>query len=284
MLLTDARAMHLDTAASGTARARTVGLDRVVFASPCSAQINRSGTRRHLETAAQPALAILPFPRNRSRSIFADRPAGCPLVRSRLCRRHPARMALCPAASRSNDVALAQRQYLADQPWRSSTTSCVWAAGGIVLGGRIGYILFYDLPAPCSKTRSARIEIWNGGMSFHGGFHRHDDRHDPLCAQERHRRSGACSTSSLPWCRSACSSAASPTSSTANSGAGCTSVPWAIVFPTGGPFARHPSQLYEAALEGHRAARRHSPGSSIGRQALKSPGLVTGIFVLRLCR
>jgi phosphatidylglycerol:prolipoprotein diacylglycerol transferase len=55
-------------------------------------------------------------------------------------------------------------------------------------------------------------------------------------------------------------------------------VPWAVIFPTGGPFARHPSQLYEAILEGivlllvlrvmtHQA------------KALRKPGTVAGIFV-----
>ena len=56
--------------------------------------------------------------------------------------------------------------------------------------------------------------------------------------------------------RSACCSAASPTSSTASCGAAPTDVPWAMVFPGGGPLPRHPSQLYEAALEGAAAAHR----------------------------
>lgn len=45
----------------------------------------------------------------------------------------------------------------------------LWAAGGIVLGGRIGYILFYDLGAVAANPIRA-LEIWNGGMSFHGGL------------------------------------------------------------------------------------------------------------------
>jgi len=44
----------------------------------------------------------------------------------------------------------------------------VWVAGGIVLGGRIGYILFYDLGSVIANPIRA-VEIWNGGMSFHGG-------------------------------------------------------------------------------------------------------------------
>eukprot|EP01034_Spumella_vulgaris_P008520 gene8520-10844_t len=52
-----------------------------------------------------------------------------------------------------------------------------------------------------------------------------------------------------------------------------------MVFPTGGPFARHPSQLYEAALEGL-VLLAVIAWFIYRRHALKSPGLVTGIFVL----
>jgi phosphatidylglycerol:prolipoprotein diacylglycerol transferase len=45
----------------------------------------------------------------------------------------------------------------------------VWVALGVVLGGRIGYILFYDMPAIIESPIRA-IQIWNGGMSFHGGL------------------------------------------------------------------------------------------------------------------
>lgn len=45
----------------------------------------------------------------------------------------------------------------------------VWAAIGIVLGGRIGYILFYDLQ-PVLDNPVVALEIWRGGMSFHGGL------------------------------------------------------------------------------------------------------------------
>ena len=44
-----------------------------------------------------------------------------------------------------------------------------WTAIGVVLGGRIGYVVFYDLARAIAHPLSA-IEIWNGGMSFHGGL------------------------------------------------------------------------------------------------------------------
>ncbi|MBN8479816.1 MAG: prolipoprotein diacylglyceryl transferase, partial [Burkholderiales bacterium] len=45
----------------------------------------------------------------------------------------------------------------------------VWAAVGVVLGGRIGYILFYDF-ARYLANPLAILAVWQGGMSFHGGF------------------------------------------------------------------------------------------------------------------
>jgi phosphatidylglycerol:prolipoprotein diacylglycerol transferase len=56
------------------------------------------------------------------------------------------------------------------------------------------------------------------------------------------------------------------------------SAPWAVIFPTGGPFARHPSQLYEAALEGL-VLLTVLAVMIYYRHALKTPGLVCGIFV-----
>ena len=75
-------------------------------------------------------------------------------------------------------------------------------------------------------------------------------RHHPVRASPRRQYSWRFATSSPAARRSASSSAASPISSTANSSAGATDVPWAMVFPEAGPQPRHPSQLYEALLEG----------------------------------
>jgi phosphatidylglycerol:prolipoprotein diacylglycerol transferase len=153
----------------------------------------------------------------------------------------------------------------------------LWAAGGIVLGGRIGYILFYDLGSVLENPIRA-LEIWNGGMSFHGGF-----IGTTLAMIIFARRNGI-----ALWSMFDIVAAVVPIGlffgRVANFINGelwgrMSSAPWAMVFPTGGPFARHPSQLYEAALEGLLLLaviawfiyRRH---------ALKSPGLVTGIFVL----
>src|SRR5262249_26897463 len=57
-----------------------------------------------------------------------------------------------------------------------------------------------------------------------------------------------------------------------------TDVPWAMVFPSGGPFPRHPSQLYEATLEG--LALLIVLAIFIRMGALKRPGLITGAFAI----
>ncbi|MGV8938875.1 MAG: prolipoprotein diacylglyceryl transferase [Allorhizobium sp.] len=153
----------------------------------------------------------------------------------------------------------------------------VWAALGIVLGGRIGYILFYDFAAVAADPLRA-LKIWNGGMSFHGGF---------LGATAAmvlfSRRNGV-----AIWSLFDIVASVAPIGiffgRIANFVNGelwgrSTDVPWAIVFPTGGPFARHPSQLYEAGLEG---LLLFLILQLLARQfhAFRTPGLVTGFFVV----
>ena len=45
----------------------------------------------------------------------------------------------------------------------------IWITLGIILGGRVGYVLFYNLPHFVAHPLEV-FELWNGGMSFHGGF------------------------------------------------------------------------------------------------------------------
>lgn len=152
----------------------------------------------------------------------------------------------------------------------------IWAAAGIVLGGRIGYVLFYDLPAVMANPVRA-FEIWNGGMSFHGGLL------GTTIAMILFARRNA-----IPvWSMFDIIAAVAPVGlffgRIANFINGelwgrLTDVPWAVVFPTGGPFARHPSQLYEAGLEGIVLLIILSI-LIWAFKALKTPGTVTGTFV-----
>ena len=119
---------------------------------------------------------------------------------------------------------------------------------GVMVGGRLGYVLFYDLPSYMRDPLSV-FAIWQGGMSFHGGF-----IGVIIAAWIACRRKGW-----NFWEIADLASVAVPI----GLGLGrignfingelygrITSVPWAMVFPDGGAEPRHPSQLYEAILEG----------------------------------
>lgn len=119
---------------------------------------------------------------------------------------------------------------------------------GIVLGGRLGYVIFYDLQKFLERPELIP-QIWRGGLSFHGGL--------AGCAIALilyGRRRG------VPFLRlgDACVVAATPgifLVRCANFINGElwgreTSVPWAMRFPAGGNVLRHPSQIYEGLLEG----------------------------------
>jgi phosphatidylglycerol---prolipoprotein diacylglyceryl transferase len=152
----------------------------------------------------------------------------------------------------------------------------LWSVLGVILGGRLGYVLFYKPQHYLSNP----IEIFktlDGGMSFHGGFlgvviaclifgRRHGKTLDRMLDL------GAASVPvGLGLGRIANFVNAELWGKT-------TDVPWGVVFP-GQTAARHPTQLYEAALEGlllFVAVRiaTHSFG------ALKHPGRASGIFAL----
>jgi len=123
-----------------------------------------------------------------------------------------------------------------------------WVTLGIILGGRLGYVLFYR-PGYYVTAPWEALYLWHGGMSFHGGmlgvvtalilFGRRQ-RLEPFVLADRVvcvvpiglflGRLANFANGEL-WGR-------------------VSDVPWAMVFPTGGPEPRHPSQLYQAVLEG----------------------------------
>jgi phosphatidylglycerol---prolipoprotein diacylglyceryl transferase len=149
----------------------------------------------------------------------------------------------------------------------------VWATIGVVAGGRLGYMLFYNIVYYLQNPFQI-VELWHGGMSFHGGI------------------AGICLAAWL-FCRQrkilllrfgdmfAC---AGPIGLFLGRIANFingelwgrpSDAPWAMVFPNAGPLPRHPSQLYEAVLEGlvlfavlflmqRRPAIRARPGTVAG--------------------
>ncbi|MBB4347217.1 MULTISPECIES: prolipoprotein diacylglyceryl transferase [Rhizobiaceae] len=153
----------------------------------------------------------------------------------------------------------------------------VWIAVGIVVGGRTGYVLFYDLPVMLENPIRI-IQIWNGGMSFHGGLM------GAIVAMILFARKNVIPVWSMFDIIAAVVPIGLLFGRIANFINGelwgrLSSAPWAIVFPTGGPFARHPSQLYEAALEGILLLLLLA-SLIFGIKAFKKPGLIAGIFVM----
>ncbi|MFA7587128.1 MAG: prolipoprotein diacylglyceryl transferase [Novosphingobium sp.] len=149
---------------------------------------------------------------------------------------------------------------------------------GVILGGRLGYATFY---APeLWSSPGELLSLWNGGMSFHGGligvtlamawvawrgklsFLRVTDYIAVSVPFGMFFGRLANFVNGELWGR-----VAGP------------DVPWAMVFPGAGPFARHPSQLYEAVLEGLLLILVMVPLFWKTRARFR-PGLLTGVFVV----
>ncbi len=123
-----------------------------------------------------------------------------------------------------------------------------WGAIGAVFGGRLGYILFYDLPNYLADPASM-IQVWRGGMSFHGGLM------GVLLALWFYQRSHQLGFFRLtdfvaPLVPIGLGAGRIGNFINGELFGKPTDLPWGMVFPHGGPLARHPSQLYEATLEG----------------------------------
>ena len=125
-----------------------------------------------------------------------------------------------------------------------------YIALGVIVGGRLGYVLFYDL------TRFAddpllMVKIWQGGMSFHGGLIGVIIAMGWF-ARTRGRRFFAVADFVAPLVPPGIAFGRIGNFINGNLWGGPSDLPWAMVFPDprAGGVARHPSQLYEALLEG----------------------------------
>ncbi len=152
----------------------------------------------------------------------------------------------------------------------------IWVTLGIILGGRAGYVLFYNLPYFAENPLEI-FQLWKGGMSFHGGF-----------------LGCVAAVALFAWKRDIpflslgdLTCAAGPIGLFLGRIANFingelwgrpSNMPWAMIFPGGGPVPRHPSQLYEATLEG--AVLFIILALLIRRSALQRPGLVVGTFAV----
>lgn len=124
----------------------------------------------------------------------------------------------------------------------------VWATLGVILGGRIGYILFYNF-SYFAENPLKIFMVWEGGMSFHGGFLGVVIATLFFCRQHR---INFFKLSDLLACATPIGLFFGRIANFINAElfGRVTNVPWGVVFPNSGPAPRHPSQLYEAALEG----------------------------------
>jgi phosphatidylglycerol---prolipoprotein diacylglyceryl transferase len=152
-----------------------------------------------------------------------------------------------------------------------------FVAIGVILGGRLGYVLFYR-PLYYLQNPLEILQLWDGGMSFHGGVIGVSlgliwlARKHGLDWLRVHDYVACCIPPGLLFGRLA-------NFVNAELWGRQTDVPWAVVFPNAGEVARHPSQLYEAGLE----------GLLLGlvlwflfwkTEARYRPGLLVGIFIL----
>lgn len=160
-----------------------------------------------------------------------------------------------------------------------------WAIVGVILGGRLGYVLFYDLPTYLADPLQI-VRVWEGGMSFHGGF-------------------GGVVVAAIWFCRREkipmlsmgdLLAIAAPVGLMLGRLANFvnaelwgrqTDLPWGVIFPGAaaqtcpqlvGACARHPSQLYQAALEGFLLALVLF-WLAFRKGWFKRPGALMGVFL-----
>jgi phosphatidylglycerol:prolipoprotein diacylglycerol transferase len=153
----------------------------------------------------------------------------------------------------------------------------VWVAFGIVLGGRIGYVLLYNIQEYLADPAQI-LAVWQGGMSFHGGF-----LGAILALVLFARRRGLHPLAMLDM-----AAVVTPIGlffgRIANFingelwGRPAPDFPYAVIFPHAGPEPRHPSQLYEAFAEGILLLLLLI--WAVRRFGFRRPGLIGGVFVL----
>lgn len=124
----------------------------------------------------------------------------------------------------------------------------VWAVAGIILGGRLGYVCFYK-PSFYFSHPLQILHVWEGGMSFHGGFTGFVLAFYLFCRKYKVRFLGLMD---LMACVAPIGIGLGRLANFINGElyGRVTNGPLGMVFPGGGELPRHPSQLYEATLEG----------------------------------
>ena len=144
----------------------------------------------------------------------------------------------------------ARRVKRPDSGWTETLLSDVIFYGvlGILLGGRIGYVLFYNLPAFIERPLDI-FKIWQGGMAFHGALV------GVIlallwCARKHRKPFFAITDFVAPWAPIGLGLGRIGNFINQELWGRVTDLPLGMVFRNAGDLPRHPSQLYQAALEG----------------------------------
>ncbi len=125
----------------------------------------------------------------------------------------------------------------------------VWVAIGVVLGGRLGFVLFYDLERYVARPQDI-LQVWQGGMSFHGGL---VGAASAIALFARRRGYRVLSVFDICAVVVPIGLFFGRIANFINAelwGRPAPDFAFAFIFPNGGPVPRHPSQLYEAFAEG----------------------------------
>jgi phosphatidylglycerol:prolipoprotein diacylglycerol transferase len=177
---------------------------------------------------------------------------------------------------------LIRRILVADSLWRGAVRPrpasiddlLVYCALGVIIGGRLGNVLFYD-PAYYFAHPIEIFKIWEGGMAFHGGLI--GATIGILLFAWRYHTPAltvldlVCLVAPIGIFFVRIANFIKP-----ELWGRPTDVPWAVIFPGSDGLPRHPSQIYEALLEGLAAFVILSIGARLG--ALRRPGLLAGAF------
>ncbi len=152
----------------------------------------------------------------------------------------------------------------------------VWAVIGVIVGGRLGYVIFYN-PSKYMANPLEIFQVWKGGMAFHGGLLGIVITTAIYCYQ---RNIYFLNFSDLACCGVPIGLFFGRLANFINGElyGRLTKTSWGVFFPQGGPFPRHPSQLYEAFLEGTILFILLAYGALFTRWPSRR-GLLTGIFL-----
>jgi phosphatidylglycerol---prolipoprotein diacylglyceryl transferase len=173
----------------------------------------------------------------------------------------------CMMLARQNQIAPSAKDY---------DDFLVWAVLGVILGGRIGYVLFYQFDYYLSDPLEA-LQVWRGGMSFHGGA---AGVIIAIITFAKLRKFSVRAFGDLICCAVPIGLFFGRLANFVNGElfGRTTDAPWGVIFPRGGEVPRHPSQIYEAALEGavlfvilYLLARNP--------QVRARPGILSGVFL-----